>query len=397
MSNDPYKRMMEALEKSRDMLKKYIWVGIVLVIIVITWYYKREIGKDSNNNVKIKKIYKSKTYASQISNITSGNGQFKFSDKEGTGHLRDYYIASSCNSCCGGDFQNDFVSLEPLKEIIFSGSRLLDFEIYSVNDDLVVAASGSESPYLKGTYNSISLGGAGGVLQTIRRYAFAGGTCPNPRDPLFINLRIKTNKNHYDKLAKYVSEAFSGYLLNAEYGYEGRSDAPGGGINLANEKILDLAGTDYRKPKVIIICDQANRNYRGTKFEELINLSGDSAYLQIKRNKDLINTHFVKGMEDFNKTSLTLVLPDLTNINDNMSPSLAFSYGCQMCCMNYQNMDEGMKKYFKKFNDAGSAFVLKPKRLRLIAPPTIKPPPPQNPKLTYAPKKIALPMYKTDI
>ena len=92
MSNDPYKRMMEALEKSRDMLKKYIWVGIVLVIIVITWYYKREIGKDSNNNVKIKKIYKSKTYASQISNITSGNGQFKFSDKEGTGHLRDYYI-----------------------------------------------------------------------------------------------------------------------------------------------------------------------------------------------------------------------------------------------------------------------------------------------------------------
>jgi len=65
--------------------------------------------------------------------------------------------------------------------------------------------------------------------------------------------------------------------------------------------------------------------------------------------------------------------------------------------MNYQNMDEGMKKYFKKFNVAGSAFVLKPKRLRLIAAPTIKPPPPQNPKLTYAPKKIALPMYKTDI
>ena len=56
MSNDPYKKMMEALEKSRDMLKKYIWVAIVLVIIVITWYYKREIGKDSNNNVKIKNI-----------------------------------------------------------------------------------------------------------------------------------------------------------------------------------------------------------------------------------------------------------------------------------------------------------------------------------------------------
>ena len=397
MSGDPYNKMMEALEKTTAMIQKYIWVGIIIAIIVPTWYYRSELAKKENNNNKIKNIYKNPSYAPQISNISSGRGQFIFSDKEGTGHLRDYYIASSCNTCCGGDFQRDFVSLEPLKQIIFSGARLLDFEIYSVNDDLVVAASGSESPYLKGTYNSIPLGGEDGVLKTVARYAFASGTCPNPKDPLFINLRIKTNKNHYDKLTKYVSEAFAGHLLNAEYGYEGRSDAPGGGKNLANEKILDLAGSGFRKPKIIIICDQANKNYRGTKFEELINLSGDSAYLQVKRTSDLKNTHFAKGLEDFNKNNLTLVLPDLTNLNDNISPSLAFSYGCQMCCMNYQNMDEGMEKYFKKFNEAGSAFVLKPNRLRLIAPPTIKQPPPQNPELSYAAKKIALPMYKTDI
>ena len=43
---------------------------------------------------------------------------------------------------------------------------------------------------------------------------FSGGTCPNPDDPLFIHLRIKTDKkNIYDKLTKYVREAFPGKLL----------------------------------------------------------------------------------------------------------------------------------------------------------------------------------------
>jgi len=397
MNNDPYDKLIKTVSHVQRLMIEYIWIAIILIVFLITWYYQKQLNKKDTNNTRMESLYGSSKYFPKLSSIHSGNSQFVFDNETGTGHLRDYYIASSYNSCCGGDFQNDYVSLVPLKEVIFHGARVLDFELYSVNDDLVVAASGSKSPYLKGTYNSLPLGGNGGVLSLIKSHAFSNGTCPNPRDPLFIHLRVKTNIDHYNKLTKYVTETFGSQLLNASYGYEGRSDAPGGGKNITNEKLLDFAGTDDTEAKVIIICDQENKNYRGTSFEELINLSGDSVYLQEKRNREIQYTQFPKDLEEYNKVNLTLTMPDLTNLNDNISANLHFSYGCQMVCMNYQNMDQNMKSYFKKFNNAGSAFILKPEHLRFVNPPMLNAPPAQNPELSYAPKTIDLPMYKTTI
>ena len=117
----------------------------------------------------------------------------------------------------GEDFQDDYVSLVPLKEVIFHGARVLDFEVFSVDDAIVVAASPNDSFYIKGTYNSLPLGGPKGVLSYVNSHAFAGGTCPNPEDPLFIHLRIKSDKkNIYDKLTKYVKDAFPGRLLDGD-------------------------------------------------------------------------------------------------------------------------------------------------------------------------------------
>ena len=90
-------------------------------------------------------------------------------------------------------------------------------------------------------------------------------------------------------------------------------------------------------------------------------------------------------------------MPDLTSLNNNVSPNLHFSYGCQMVCMNYQNMDSNMKFYFKKFNESGNAFILKPENLRALAPPKLTIPNKPPKELSYAPKKIDLPMYKTNI
>ena len=47
-----------------------------------------------------------------------------------------------------------------------------------------------------------------------------------------------------------------------------------------------------------------------------------------------------------------------------MPAQLHFSYGVQMVCMNYANNDSNMEFYRTKFNDARSAFVLKPDNLR---------------------------------
>ena len=34
--------------------------------------------------------------------------------------LRDYYVASSYNSCCGGNIEKDFVDMTPLRTVIRS-------------------------------------------------------------------------------------------------------------------------------------------------------------------------------------------------------------------------------------------------------------------------------------
>ena len=381
--------IMKAIRQTRQLMAEYLWVLIIISLIGITWYYQRQINKSTNNDYSIKNAYKK--YPPQLSNINEVDAKFIFNPLTGTGHVRDYYIASSYNSCCGGDFQDDYVSFVPLKEVIFHGARVLDFEIFAVDEEIVVAASPSDSFYIKGTYNSLPLGGPKGVLAYVNSHAFSNGTCPNPEDPLFVHLRIKSDKKDiYHKLTKYVREAFPGKLLDATYGFEGRSDAPGGGKNIAQQPLLDFRG------KVIIVCDQLNNNYRGTPFEELINISGNSAYFKEQRNYNVQYTYNPESMESFNKKNITLSMPDISALNDNVNAALHMSYGVQMVCMSYQKMDDNMEHYLDKFNSAGTAFILKPKHLRYF-PITIPIPPAQNPQLSYAPKSIDLPMYKTSI
>ena len=89
--------------------------------------------------------------------------------------------------------------------------------------------------------------------------------------------------------------AFSTRLLSSEYGYEGRPNAQGQSKNLAREPILNLRG------KVIIMCDQETNNFRGTPFEELINMSSGSPFLEESRNYNIQYTHDPDGLKQYNK------------------------------------------------------------------------------------------------
>ena len=147
----------------------------------------------------MEQLYSGDTFSPTISSINNTDSRFK-------DRLFSYYIASSYNSCCAGDFQDSYVSVDPLKEIIFHGARVLDFAIYSVDGTAVVAAGPDNSTTLKGTYNSLPVNK---VLSTVRNLAFAGGTCPNPSDPLFLHFRIKSNRQDvYPILAQAIKSNF---------------------------------------------------------------------------------------------------------------------------------------------------------------------------------------------
>ena len=53
--------------------------------------------------------------------------------------LRDFYIKTAYNCCAIGNFKNTYVSTCALKQVIRQGARCLDFEIYSVNNEPVIA------------------------------------------------------------------------------------------------------------------------------------------------------------------------------------------------------------------------------------------------------------------
>ena len=314
--------------------------------------------------------------------------------------MKDYYIQSSYNSCVGNDIKNDYVDIRPLKNVIKRGARLLDFEIWNIDNEPVVAAGlNSDTKYhFKGTYNHLSISN---VFDTINRNAFDGGICPNLNDPLFLLFRIKSkNSNIYVNLANKLSEIFKDRLLSPKYGYSGKyADS---NYTLKNTPLKKLMG------KVIIICQDLNKNNLiDSDFMEYVNLSNVSGkgFINISRFLDIEQpkegrTELIKN----NKSNLCICLPDTTT-NEitilNQGYNTCLNRGVQFICMHYgagnnKSMGE-LKKSLNYHSKNLYAYVLKPKLLRTLEEVDLKLPKKQSKKVSMEERKIQLPMYKASI
>ncbi len=296
--------------------------------------------------------------------------------------LKDYYIKSAYNACSLGNYRNDFVGICVLKDIIKQGARCLDFEIFSVGGEPVVATSTSDSYYLKETYNSIPFAE---VMKIITSYAFAGGTCPNSNDPLIIHLRFKTtHQNIYTKIAK-IFESYNNLLLGKTYSFENH------GKNLGDVKLLDLMG------KIIIAVDRDNLSFlENKKFYEYVNITSNSLFMRALRAYDVQYTPDMNELIEFNKKGITLCLPDKGTNPQNPKGISIRETGTQMIAMRYQSVDNNLDESNLFFDEQGYAFVLKPDSLRYIEQ-TIQAPPPQTPDVSYANREIKGQYYNFQI
>ena len=346
----------------------YALISLTLFLFVVYILYKLRLKKKNNNQMR-----------NGLNEIKIKIRSIPY--KEASNPLRDYYVCSSYNSCCGGDFKNDFVDTGPLVQVINKGARLLDFEIYSVNNKPVVSASSQKSFNIKETYNSLPFSE---VIDTIKMVAFSGTTSPNPNDPLFINLRIKSNNiKIYEEMANILNSSIGLKLLGKKYHYEA------GGFGIVKEPLHNFLN------KVIIICNDENGNFRKVdKFHKLVNMSSSSIFLRELRYYDILYTPDFKELIYHNKKNMTLVVPDLSEKDENMNSDLLFKYGCQFNCMSFQNADNLLKYYLETFNEANYAFMLKPKQLRYV-PITINKPKKQNTAYSYAPRNIDKPYFKS--
>ena len=302
-------------------------------------------------------------------------------------NFRDYYIMSSYNSCCNGNFKDGYVSLNALKDVIKKGARLLDFEIYNIGEEPVVACSTSDSFDFKGSYNSIPFGD---IINVIKNYAFSASTSPTFNDPLIMHLRVKTkNAKVCEKVGKIIASELDHYRLGNKYDYS--YDTGGSQESIMKEPIKNFLG------KVIIMTDRSNTAFVGTGLEEVTNISSSTLFCQKLRNYDVVYTPDATELIEHNKKYTTISMIDLENgTPDNIDSSIHMKLGCQMICMNFQNVDNNLIFYLEQFNEAGSAFILKPSQLRYI-PVASKIPKQQNPDLSYAPKVVKKPYFTHQI
>ena len=351
------------------MTQIYIWLGVVIVIFGIAAYYRSQVNKKTGNVSNMKSEYTK--VGTSLSTITG-------TDPTLTDRIMNYYIASSYNSCCAGDFQDSYVTIGALKETIKHGPRVLDFEIYSVGGKCVVAASPFDNEHLKGTYNSLPIGQ---VMAAVKEHAFSSHA-PNGGDPLFLHFRIKSEREDvYEPLANAIKFNFGSKLMEAEWGYEGRSGSNHSeSKSLGFEKLITIIG------RVIIIASQKNDNFRkiDNPFYELVNLGSPSLYFNHLRNHDVQYAGSADGLIERNKGCVMLTMPDWSDVNTNPPVMIHQSLGCQMICVNYQNMDKNMKYYLDFFKHY--AFVLKPIELRYIVEELDCPPPPDE-ALSFAGKQ----------
>ena len=296
--------------------------------------------------------------------------------------FKDYYIKSAYNACSGGDYRNDYVDECTLKALLKQGVRGLDFELFSIDNQPVVATSTSDSYYVKETFNSVPFAN---VMQILANYAFTTSGAPNPRDPIVLHLRIKSaNQDMFKNLAA-VLEANNALLLGKAYSFEN------GGRNLGDVKLSELMG------KIVIIVDKSNTAFLDCpEFYEYVNMTSNSVFMRALHYYDIKYTPDMNELIEFNKLNMTLGMPDKGAAPTNPSAAVMREMGVQLLAMRYPYVDSNVEESDAFFNAAGTAFVLKPERLRYV-PVEIPVPPPQNPDVSYATRTVQSDFYKFNV
>jgi len=361
---------LSQINNLEDDFKVYVIIVFTFIILIIFIGYMIYLSNLQNREIN----YMNNLYPSVDGNIRP----ITSSDTDCSGNLYDYYIKTAYNSCSGGSYKNDFVSIDVLKAVIKQGVRCLDFEVYSIDNHPVVSTSTSDSYYVKETFNSVNFGN---VMDTIRNYAFSGGTSPNPTDPLLIHLRCKSNNQKmYSKLAD-IFKSNTDIMLGMNYSYESE------GKNLGLVPLLQLQN------KVILIIDRSNTAFlENEELLEFVNLTSNSIFMREFDFYNIKNNPDINELTEFNKRGMTIVLPDSGASPSNPSGITCRASGCQMIAMRYQLVDNYLMENALFFDRVGYAFALKPDHLR-YEPVTVAAPTPQNTDYSYETRTVSTDYY----
>jgi hypothetical protein len=270
--------------------------------------------------------------------------------------MMDFCIKGSYNSAYTGKF----INIDMLIYQLSRGCRFFDFEVFYIENpesrifSPQVAYSTDKKYSTMDCENSILLDN---ILSALVSNAFSTQNSPNNKDPLFINLRIKSNNN---KVYKAVASSVDYTIKNKLYTGTITKKTPMkdlmGKIVLCIDKTVNYSYKDYTN------CDKTDKTCYDLK--KYTNIESGSENMILNRYTNILNKKNVSLIikDDnlsTNTISMNLVLPDIMpeNAPNPDIQQFIIDHGCQIVPFKFYQKDDNLYKYEEFFNDTKGGTV----------------------------------------
>jgi hypothetical protein len=350
-----------------DFTKKLLIAGIIVIFTIIVWqllYVRIKLFNELNQeNFSLFATTQQNEFTSIESNnsITIQHINSEYSNLP----LREYCIKSSYNSA----FTGNYINLDMLQYVINRGCRFLDFEVYYISDEKgkyapMVSYSTDNTFMTLGSENSILLDT---VLSSVAANSFSP-PCPNYKDPVIVNLRIKSNNMD---VYKAVAASIDNTIRAKLYVDRKSKQTPYPAIPVTDDTLLsEIMGSIIISVDKTIVRDYKNYtscNTDDTSCYDLtnyINIESGSEELNLVRYSDLTNQcvfpiNILNDNIHTTAKTMKMAVPDTLNTNT-LNPNIKdfiLNYGCQNVFYRFYKNDKPLKNYENFFNDNKSAFV----------------------------------------
>jgi hypothetical protein len=328
--------MPDMKQKIAEVLKNTSPMGtlmvLLFVIVFFILYYVYSVVKKRDYNCKVISSYPIKALeplSNEVLNTT----------------LNKTFIKTAYNCCCTGDFKNDYVDTCALMNCAKQGVRALDFTIYSLKGQPVIAASTLDSKKYKEMYNSLPLSKT--MAQVKQMFMYDTANCSNVTDPLFLIFRIQSsNILIYNKIEDIVQSIFGYGNASGDKIYKGK--------NIERERISAL------QEKVIIFVDLTGlTNFESSNLALITALPFGTITNQIYRESDaydLLDT----GVNP-NEDNVNILYPDFATKSSNYDfDTVGLKQNFNFIGMNFQMNDVYLDAYNGYFK---SAIIKQPKNI----------------------------------
>jgi hypothetical protein len=374
---------------------KYIVMFIVFLIVILLMYSLNRINRRENNCKTIRDKFdmlqnndfytfnesKKKKYFEGKTIVANKTIDYKYK-------LKDFYIKTAHNACCTGKFRNDYVDLCALENVAKHGVRALDFQIYSLNGNPIVAASSVDSNVIKNTYNHLYLEDVMNKVNTLFLSSNPGsGDEYNHsvlhKDPLFLFFRIHYGSDEQlessdtldEKLTRFYNKIYR--ILEGSFSINKFNSKIIGSLYSDEDKQIMVSNTDMKdiRSRIFLFVSVNDVTFdivKASKLHSVVDTYIDGINMIDYRISDL-NTNDVLSISTKNKKGLSICYPDFDySMPTNYDFLKPMSLGVQFCAMNFQQYDLQIGNYNKFFienygtrnnNAVTSPYIKKPDEL----------------------------------